>query len=164
MLVQIEKPLVSAPTTDRNYDADKKTTGVLRRMSISQSAPEAARHENTDAAGDRVATAGSLFGALAMTSCCILPLVLVSFGVGGVWIAQLTALYAYKWYTFTVAAGFIGYGFWRVHRAESGECRDGTVCARPLNRRLMKASLWLATVVTLIAMIFPYITPYILKF
>lgn len=112
----------------------------------------------------RVATAGSLLGAFAMTSCCILPLVLVSMGVGGVWIAQLTALYAYKWYTFTFAAGFIAWGFWKVHRAEAGACRDGTVCARPLNRRIMKASLWLATVVTAIAMIFPYVTPYVLSF
>jgi len=121
----------------------------------------------TDSASDpgsRVATAGSLFGALAMTSCCILPLVLVSLGVGGVWIAQLTALYAYKWYTFSFAAGFIAWGFWKVHRAEAGECSDGTVCARPVNRRIMKASLWLATVVTAVAIVFPYITPYFLRF
>jgi len=132
-------------------------------MSATQD-PSISSRENDGETGNRIATAGSLFGALAMTSCCILPLVLVSFGVGGVWIAQLTALYAYKWYTFTVASAFIGYGFWKVHRAETGECRDGTACARPINRRIMKASLWLATVVTLIAMIFPYITPYILKF
>ncbi len=132
-------------------------------MSISQDA-SVTTLENGGEVGNRVATAGSLFGALAMTSCCILPLVLVSFGVGGVWIAQLTALYAYKWYTFSVASAFIGYGFWKVHRAETVECREGAVCARPINRRLMKGSLWLATIVTLIAMIFPYLTPYILKF
>ena len=114
--------------------------------------------------GNKVATAGSLLGALAMTSCCILPLVLVSFGVGGVWIAQLTALYAYKWYTFAIASSFIGWGFWKVHRAEAGECREGTACSRPINRTVMKASLWLAALVTVIAMIFPYITPYILSF
>lgn len=132
-------------------------------MAMSQEAPAKARDTDSDAGG-RVATAGSLLGALAMTSCCILPLVLVSFGVGGVWIAQLTALYAYKWYTLTFAAGFIAWGFWKVHRAEAGACRDGTVCARPVNRRIMKASLWLATVVTAIAMIFPYVTPYVLSF
>lgn len=124
---------------------------------------EIASAEKTDT-GARVGTVGSVLGALAMTSCCILPLVLVSFGVGGVWIAQLTALYAYKWYTFTIAGGFIAYGFYRVYRAEAGECRAGTTCARPVNRRIMKASLWTATVVTLIAVIFPYVTPYILSF
>lgn len=118
----------------------------------------------TNDAGTKVAAAGSILGALAMTSCCILPLVLVSLGVGGVWIAQLTALYAYKWYTFSIASTFIGYGFWTVHRAETVACDQGTACARPVNRRVMKASLWLATAVTLIAIIFPYITPYILSF
>jgi|TARA_R110002072_G_scaffold121684_5_gene255860 mercuric ion transport protein len=132
-------------------------------MSISQETLSTQR-ESTGDTGGRVATAGSLFGALAMTSCCILPLVLVSLGVGGVWIAQLTALYAYKWYTFTFAAGFIAWGFWKVHRAEAGECRDGTVCARPVNRRIMKASLWLATVVTAVAIVFPYVAPYVLRF
>ena len=131
-------------------------------MAISEQ-PVPVQSANPPDPGNRVATAGSLFGAMAMVSCCILPLTLVSFGVGGVWIAQLTALYAYKWYTFAIAAGFIGYGFWKLHRAEAGECRDGTVCARPLNRRLMKGSLWLAAVVTAIAMIFPYAAPYFLK-
>ncbi len=135
-------------------------------MTISEQSGAAPANNSaaTPDAGSRVATAGSLFGAFAMTSCCILPLVLVSFGVGGVWIAQLTALYAYKWYTFSMASAFIGYGFWKVHKAETAACREGAACARPINRRVMKAALWLATVVTLIAIIFPYITPYILKF
>lgn len=132
-------------------------------MSASQETLSPQR-QNAGDTGGRVATAGSLFGALAMVSCCILPLALVSLGVGGVWIAQLTALYAYKWYTFAVASAFIGWGFWKVHRAEAGECAEGTVCARPVNRTLMKASLWLAAVVTAIAMIFPYVTPYILSY
>ncbi len=132
-------------------------------MSATQD-PSISSRENDGETSNRIATAGSLFGALAMTSCCILPLVLVSFGVGGVWIAQLTALYAYKWYTFSVASAFIGYGFWKVHRAETGECRDGTACARPINRRIMKASLWLATVVTAIAMIFPYVISYFMPY
>jgi len=131
-------------------------------MSVTEQPGLAAPDENSST-GNRVATAGSLFGAFAMTSCCILPLALVSFGVGGVWIAQLTALYAYKWYTLAFATSFIGYGFWKVRRAEAGECRNGTSCSRPINRRLMKGSLWLASFVTAIAMIFPYVTPYILK-
>lgn len=112
--------------------------------------------------GGRVATTGSLLGALAMTSCCILPLVLVSLGVGGVWIAQLTALYAYKWITFSIAAAFIGWGFWKAYRP--AECREGAACARPVNKTIMRASLWFATFVVLVALIFPYITPYILSF
>ncbi|WP_375254119.1 mercuric transporter MerT family protein [Yoonia sp.] len=110
------------------------------------------------------ATGFGVLGALAMTSCCILPLVLVSFGVTGVFIAQLGALYAYKWYTFALSAAFIGYGFYKAYKPVDTEaCANGT-CARPIDRRVMRATLWVATLTVAVAMIFPYITPYILKF
>ena len=107
------------------------------------------------------ATALAALGALAMTSCCILPLVLVSFGVSGVFIAQMGALYAYKWYTFGIAAAFLGYGFYKAYQPV--RCADGT-CARPMNRTAMRSVLWIAAAVILIAMLFPYASPYILSF
>lgn len=36
--------------------------------------------------------AGGILGAIAASSCCILPLVLFSLGIGGAWIGNLTAL------------------------------------------------------------------------
>ena len=107
------------------------------------------------------ATAMAALGALAMTSCCILPLVLVSFGVSGVFIAQMGALYAYKWYTFGIAAAFLGYGFYRAYQPI--RCAAG-ICARPMNRTAMRAVLWVAAAVILVAMLFPYASPYILSF
>ena len=110
------------------------------------------------------ATGFGVLGALALTSCCILPLVLVSFGVTGVFIAQLGALYAYKWYTFALSAAFLGYGFYKAYKPVAAEtCADGT-CARPINRRVMRATLWSAAAIVAVAMAFPYITPFILKF
>ena len=111
------------------------------------------------------ATTGlGFFGALAMTSCCILPLVLVSFGVTGVFIAQLGVLYQYKWITFALSAACIGYGFYKAYRPIPTEaCADGT-CARPMNRTLMRSILWIATAIVTVAMIFPYLTPYLLSY
>lgn len=103
-------------------------------------------------------------GAVALTSCCILPLVLVSLGVTGVFIGQLGALYQYKWITFALSAAFIGYGFWKAYRPVPADaCADGT-CARPLNRTLMRSILWVAAAVVAVAMIFPYFAPYILTY
>lgn len=120
-----------------------------------------------EAGTDRKAWAstwGALLGAFALTSCCILPLVLVSLGVTGVFIGQLGALYEYKWITFTVSAAFLGYGFWKAYRPlPDAACADGA-CARPMNRTLMRAILWVAAAIVAVAMIFPYITPYILPY
>lgn len=122
------------------------------------------RQVDDDKAKGWGATGFGVLGALAMTSCCILPLVLVSFGVTGVFIAQLGALYAYKWYTFALSAAFLGYGFYKAYKPVAAEtCADGT-CARPMNRTVMRVTLWVATAIVAVAMAFPYITPFILKF
>lgn len=110
------------------------------------------------------ATGAGVLGALAMTSCCILPLVLVSLGVTGVFIGQLTALYAYKWVTFSLAAAALGYGFWKAYRPVPAEdCASG-VCARPVDRGVMRALLWSALAMVLLALAFPYVAPHILTF
>ncbi|MBB3710765.1 mercuric ion transport protein [Limimaricola variabilis] len=126
--------------------------------------------EQTDGApapqarGGWFATGAGMLGALAMTSCCILPLVLVSLGVTGVFIGQLTALYAYKWLTFGLAAGALGYGFWAAYRpVPAKDCGSGT-CARPIDRGVMRGLLWGATAVVLLALAFPAVAPLILTF
>ena len=110
------------------------------------------------------ATGTGVLGALALTSCCILPLVLVSLGVTGVFIGQLTALYAYKWMTFSFAALALGYGFWKAYRpVPAEECAAGT-CSRPVDRSVMRGLLWAALAVALLAIAFPYVAPRILTF
>jgi len=103
-----------------------------------------------------VTTGLGLLGALAMTSCCILPLALVSLGVSGVFIGKLGALYQYHWYFLSFAAVALGYGFWKAYRpVTSATCADGT-CARPMNRTLMRAILWIAAVIVTVATAFPW--------
>ena len=59
---------------------------------------------------------GSVLGAVAMSSCCILPLALFSLGVTGAWIGNLTALYPYKLYFLIPTAVFLAGGFYMVYR------------------------------------------------
>ena len=139
---------------------------MIRTMTETTSAGRQSAMGETPAADKKAwATTGlGVLGALAMTSCCILPLVLVSFGVTGVFIAQLGAFYQYKWITFALSAAFIGYGFYKAYSPIPAEaCVDGT-CARPMNRILMRSILWAATAIVAVAMIFPYLTPYILSY
>jgi len=117
-------------------------------------APEKARQTSVAAAG--------LLGALASMSCCIIPLFLFSIGVSGAWMGNLTALYPYKPYFIVFALSAIGWGFWMTRTARAGACENGTVCARPLPNRLVRASLWLSLLFTLAAIAFPWIAPLLL--
>lgn len=100
---------------------------------------------------------------LAMISCCILPLALVSLGITGVFIGKLGSLYQYHWYFLAFATGALAYGFWKAYRPVNTEsCADGT-CARPMNRTLMRSIMWLSLVVVIAAQLFQYLAPYMLN-
>jgi len=106
--------------------------------------------------------AGGFLGALAASTCCILPLVLFSLGISGAWIGQLTALSPYQPIFIALTVLCLGYGYWLVYRKPKQACEDGMACARPLPNRLVKTLLWLATILVLVAFAWPYIVPLIL--
>jgi mercuric ion transport protein len=105
---------------------------------------------------------GALLGALAATSCCILPLALFSIGAGGAWVGNLAALAPYQPIFVAFSLGFLGYGYWLVYR-NPAVCADGENCARPLPKRLIKLGLWAATLVVGVALAFPLIAPVLLE-
>lgn len=106
--------------------------------------------------------AGGILGALAASSCCILPLVLFSLGISGAWIANLTALAPYKPYFAAGTIALLGYGYYLVYVRSKQVCADGS-CARPLPNRLVKSSLWIATALVMAALSFDYVAPLLLK-
>jgi mercuric ion transport protein len=113
-------------------------------------------------AGKTLAAAGGVLGAIAASSCCIVPLVLFSLGIGGAWIGNLTALAPYQPVFIAVTLGFLGYGFYRVYWAPRRACAGDAACARPLPGRVVKTALWSATTLVVAALAFPYVAPLLL--
>lgn len=114
---------------------------------------------NTDARNERLLATGGIVGAILASSCCILPLVLISFGVSGAWIGNLTALEPYKPVFITIAVVFLGAGFWHVYFKKPKPCEDGSYCAKPQSSRNTKIALWLATIAVLCALTIDYWAP-----
>jgi mercuric ion transport protein len=107
--------------------------------------------------------AGGLLGALAASSCCILPLALFGLGVSGAWIGNFTRLAPYQPYFLTATLAFLGYGYWLVYRSSTRACADGEACARPLSNRLVKTGLILATILVVAALALDFIAPLFLN-
>ena len=103
--------------------------------------------------------AGGLLGALAASSCCILPLVLFSLGVSGAWIGNFTQLAPYQPYFIAATICFLGYGYWLVYRSSKLACADAEVCARPLPNRLVKTGLILATILVVAVLGLDFLAP-----
>jgi mercuric ion transport protein len=107
----------------------------------------------------RLVVLGGIVGALAASSCCIVPVILFSLGISGAWIANLTALAPYKPLFVTGTAGLLGYGFYLVYWKPSRACAEGEACARPLPSRAVKLGLWTALVLVAVAYAFDYVAP-----
>ena len=113
--------------------------------------------------GSMLMAAGGLLGALAASSCCILPLVLFGLGVSGAWIGNFTQLAPYQPYFIAVTLAFLAGGYWLVYRSSRIACADDAACARPLPNRLMKASLIVATVLIIAALGIDFLAPLLLN-
>ena len=107
--------------------------------------------------------AGGLLGALAASSCCILPLALFGLGVSGAWIGNFTRLAAYQPYFLAATLACLGYGYWLVYRSSKRACTEGETCARPLPNHLVKTSLILATILVVAALGLDFIAPLFLN-
>jgi mercuric ion transport protein len=102
--------------------------------------------------------AGGFLGALAASTCCIIPLILFSLGISGAWIGNLTALEPYKPIFIVITLGFLGYGYWMAYRKPKA-CAEGETCARPLPSRLVEIALWASTILIVIALFWNWIAP-----
>ncbi len=117
-----------------------------------------------DGARKTIFASGGVLGAIALSSCCILPLALVSIGATGAWIGNFTALYPYKLYFLFPTAGFLGGGFYLAYRKPKADaCEVEGTCAASISNQINKVVLWGATVLTLAALAFPYALPLLLE-
>lgn len=101
--------------------------------------------------------AGGLAAILA-SACCLGPLVLVTLGVSGAWIGNLTALEPYRPVFIVLALVAMLFAWRRIFRPRE-ECKPGEVCAIPRVRTAYKVIFGVLLVLVLIALVFPYFLP-----
>lgn len=99
--------------------------------------------------------------ALGASTCCVLPLVLVSIGVGGAWVAQLRELerFYYLFIAFAIAA--FGYAFYRLY-LRPAPCAPEAACASPAQRRRQRIAFWSTLVLAKLLILFPLYAPHLL--
>lgn len=101
--------------------------------------------------------AGGLAAILAST-CCLGPLVLVTLGLSGAWIGNLTALEPYRPVFIGVALVAMFFAYRRIFRPAQA-CEPGEVCAVPQVRTTYKVIFWTVAALVLVALTFPYVLP-----
>jgi len=109
---------------------------------------------------------GSVAAALAASACCVGPLVFALLGIGGA--GFLVALEPYRPMFTVVTLGLLGVGYYLTYRTPGAVTAGSTEtvgddcgCEMPKTNRAGKRMLWAATGLVAVALMFPYLTPYL---
>jgi mercuric ion transport protein len=96
--------------------------------------------------------------AILASACCLGPLVLISLGISGAWISNLTALEPYRPWFIGAALVAMVFAWRRIYRPVE-DCQPGDVCAVPQVRSAYKITFWIVAMLVLIALAFPFVLP-----
>ena len=108
----------------------------------------------TSATKTVLAATGGVAAAVGSTLCCAGPLVAVALGLSGAGLAATFEPLRPYFVAGTILA--LGFGFVVLRREDRKACEPGTLCASPITRRRMKRALWIATVVAVLLVTFPW--------
>jgi len=103
--------------------------------------------------------AGSVVSGILASACCLGPLVLSLLGVSGAAFAQ--RFEPLRPYLLVLTYGLLGGGFYMTYRPGKAGCAPGEACEMPRASRVGKVMLWVATVIVLLATLFPVYSVYL---
>lgn len=112
---------------------------------------------NASKSGTGSLVAGGI-AALIASVCCVGPLALLALGIGGAWIANLTALEPYRPVFIVAALVFLGLAFRKLYLVPAA-CTPGQVCAVPASRKRQRVIFWFVAIPLLALLAFPWYAP-----
>ena len=106
----------------------------------------------------RASLAAGGIAAVLASACCLGPLVLITLGISGAWIGNLTALEPYRPWFIGAALLAMVFAWRRIYRPVEA-CQPGDVCAVPQVRAAYSIAFWIVSLLILIALAFPFVLP-----
>lgn len=105
------------------------------------------------------AVSGAVASAFLASLCCVGPLVFALLGIGGA--GLLVKFEPYRPYFAALTFALLGAGFYFTYRAPRLARGAACACERPMASRLGRVMLWVATVVVVGFLAFPYLAGFI---
>ena len=100
----------------------------------------------------------SLLAAIGASVCCVGPLVLLLLGIGGAWVANLTALEPLRPWFIAATLLFLGLGFRHLY-LQPQVCEPGAACAEPIVVKRQRLIFWVVALALLALLSVPWLAP-----
>lgn len=107
------------------------------------------------------ALAAGVLAAIGASVCCVGPLVLLTLGIGGAWIASLTSLEPIRPWLIAATVLFLGLAFRRLY-LQPQVCEPGALCAEPIVLKRQRLIFWGVALALLALLAVPWMAPYFL--
>lgn len=107
---------------------------------------------------ERTSLVAGALAAVGASLCCVVPLVLLALGIGGVWIADLTALEPYRPVFVGLTLAFLALAFYQLY-LRPRTCAPETACADDRVVRRQRLIFWAVAVVLLALLAVPWLGP-----
>jgi mercuric ion transport protein len=101
---------------------------------------------------------GGVLAGIGASACCVGPLLLLSMGIGGAWIAHLTALEPYRPLFIVLTVLFLGLTFWKLYLVPHS-CATGDTCIADRTRNVQRILFWVLLPIVLVFVASPWILP-----
>ena len=106
-------------------------------------------------APESASIAAGVVSAVGASACCVLPLVAVTIGLGGAWIAQLRELERFFYVFVGIAVAAFGFAFYRLYLKPAPCAPDGS-CAPTASRRSPRIAFWTTLIAAKALILFPF--------
>lgn len=103
---------------------------------------------------------GGVLAAVGASLCCVGPFILLTLGIGGAWIGNLTLLEPYRPVFIVIVMLLFGWVGWQINRPVEA-CVPGTVCAVPQTQKRRRVIFWIMAIIALVLVTSSYWIPLI---
>ncbi|MDQ7089452.1 MAG: mercuric transporter MerT family protein [Methylococcales bacterium] len=104
---------------------------------------------------------GAVLAAIGASACCVLPLLLLSLGIGGAWMSTLTSMTAIRPFLFALTLLLIWVAFMKLYLSEEN-CEEGAMCVNPKVLRNQRLIFWIVSIVIVSLLAFPWYAPWLM--
>ena len=108
----------------------------------------------------KAALVGGMLASIGASACCVGPLLLLSLGIGGAWIGNLTALEPYRPVFIALVIVFLGLAFRQLYFVKQS-CDSDANCATERTRKAQRLIFWIAAPLLLGLAAVPWLMPLI---
>ena len=106
----------------------------------------------------KTALVGGMLASIGASACCVGPLLLLSLGIGGAWIANLAALEPYQPVFIALVLMFLGLAFRQLYLVKQS-CSSEANCAVDRTRKAQRLIFWITAPMMLGLVALPWLMP-----